>query len=307
MSNRKWEREASMSNPRIPFQLSSERPRLPPPGGKPLIVHIVVNIEHWPFDRPMPRQIFTPPHGIQPKPDVPNFSWSEYGMRCGLPRLVDLLGRLGVPASTAINASVLDTYPSLADAVCEAGWELMGHGYFQRTLQQEPDERQAVRDSVERLSRRTGKRVRGWLGPGLHETDNTPEILKEAGIDYVCDWALDDLPCWMTTARGPLIAMPYAIELNDTVMYSIDKHGSDEIMRRVTDTVATLESELPRNPRVLTIALHPYAIGVPHRLPYLARAIEFLKARHDSVFMTGSAIADWFIAADAQSRSDQTA
>jgi allantoinase len=78
-------------------------------------------------------------------------------------------------------------------------------------------------------------------------------------------------------------------------------------MRRVKDTVATLESELPHNPRVLTIALHPYAIGVPHRLPHLARAIEILKERGDSVFMTGSDIADWFVAADAQSRPRRTA
>ena len=302
-----WKFEASMSNPRIEFQLSSERPMLAPPGGKPLVVHIVANIEHWPFDRPMPRQIFTPPHGIPPKPDVPNFSWAEYGMRCGLPRIADLLRRLAVPASAAINASVFDIYPSLAKAVDDAGWELMGHGYFQRTLQQERDERQVIRDSVERLRRQKGKRVRGWLGPGLHETDNTPEFLKEAGIDYVCDWALDDLPCWMTTKRGPLIAMPYAIELNDTVMYSIDKQGSDEMLRRVKDTVVTLEPELGHNPRVLTMALHPYAIGVPHRLPYLGRAIEFLKARDDTVFMTGSEIADWFVSADAASRGHGTA
>ena len=228
-------------------------------------------------------------------------------MRCGLPRIADLLSRLRVPASAAINASVLDIYPSLAKAVDDAGWELMGHGYFQRTLQQEPDERQVIRDSVQRLSRQNGKRVRGWLGPGLHETDITPELLKEAGIDYVCDWALDDLPCWMTTKQGPLIAMPYAVELNDTVMYSIDKQGADEMLRRVKDTVATLEPELAHNPRVLTMALHPYAIGVPHRLPYLGRAIEFLKARGDTVFMTGSEIADWFISADATSRPDGTA
>jgi peptidoglycan/xylan/chitin deacetylase (PgdA/CDA1 family) len=296
-----------MSNPRISFQLSSERPTLAPPGGKPLIVHIVVNIEHWPFDRPMPRQIFTPPHGIPPKLDVPNFSWAEYGMRCGLPRIIGLLRRLGVPATAAINASVLDTYPSLAKAVNDAGWELMGHGYFQRTLQQEPNERQVICDSVDRLRRQNGKRVRGWLGPGLHETDKTPEFLKEAGIDYVCDWALDDLPCWMTTKRGPLIAIPYAIELNDTVMYAIDKQGSDEMLRRVKDTVATLEDELPHNPRVLTMALHPYAIGVPHRLPYLGRAIEFLKTRDDTVFMTGSEIADWFVSVDAASRPRATA
>ena len=60
-----------MSNPRIPYQLASARKPLPPPGGKPLIVHFVVNLENWPFDQPMPRQILTPPHGVKPSPDVP--------------------------------------------------------------------------------------------------------------------------------------------------------------------------------------------------------------------------------------------
>jgi allantoinase len=287
-----------MSNPRIPFRLSSERARLPAPNGRPLIVHVVVNVEHWPFENPMPRQMLTPPHGVQPRPDVPNFSWAEYGMRCGMPRLVDLFDRCKVPVSVTINASVIDTYPSLATMIRQAGWEFMGHGYIQRSLQQEEDERQVIRSSLDRLAEYTGRKVRGWLGPGLHETKDTPELLKEAGIDYVCDWVLDDLPCWMTTARGPLIAMPYALETNDAVMYAIEKQGADEIVRRVTDTLETFAPELSRNPRILTLALHPYAIAVPHRLPHLLRAIEILKARPDTQFMNGSAIADWYAAVE---------
>jgi len=287
-----------MSNPRIPFRLSTERPRLPAPGGRPLMVHVVVNVEHWPFENPMPRQMLTAPHGMQPRPDVANFSWAEYGMRCGMPRLVELFDRHKIPVSATVNASVIDTYPSLAAMMREAGWEFMGHGYIQRSLQQEKDERQVIHASLERLTRFTGRAVRGWLGPGLHETAETPELLKEAGIDYVCDWVLDDLPCWMTTARGPLIAMPYALELNDAVMYAIEKQGSDEILRRVIDTVSTFETELARNPRVLTLALHPYAIAVPHRLPHLAHAIALLKARPDTQFLNGSAIADWYVSVE---------
>ncbi len=283
-----------MSNPRIPFRLSSERARLPAPGGLPLLVHVVVNVEHWPFENPMPRQMLTPPHGVQPRPDVPNFSWAEYGMRCGMPRLVELFERHKIPVSTTINASVIDTYPSLAAMMRDAGWEFMGHGVIQRSLQQEQDERQVIRTSVERLAAYTGRKVRGWLGPGLHETKDTPELLKEAGIDYICDWVLDDLPCWMTTANGPIIAMPYALETNDAVMYAIEKQPADEIVRRVTDTLTTFGPELDRNPRVLTLALHPYAIAVPHRLPHLAHAIELLKSRVDAQFMNGSAIADWY-------------
>jgi peptidoglycan/xylan/chitin deacetylase (PgdA/CDA1 family) len=287
-----------VSNPRIPFELLSARQPLSPPGGKPLIVQIVVNVEHWPFDRPMPRQALTPTTGVHPKPDVPNWSWAEYGMRCGMPRLIELFGRLEISAATAINASVIDSYPALADAVLRAGWEFMGHCWFQRTLQGEEDEAAVISACVERLRRFTGHRTRGWLGAGLHETDHTPEHLKAAGIDYVSDWVLDDLPCWMRTAQGNLLVMPYTVELNDTVIYAIEKHDGDELFRRVAATVATFEMELPLNPRVLTIALHPYAAGVPHRLPYLERTLRMLKARNDTVFMTGGEIATWYMEAE---------
>lgn len=291
-----------MTNPRIPYELSSARRRLQPPGGKPLIVQLVVNVEHWPFDRAMPRQTLTPTAGSQPKPDVPNWSWAEYGMRCGMPRLIELFSRLEIPAAAAINASVIDAYPALAAAIRDAGWEFMGHGWTQRSLQQEQDETAVIRACVERISSFVGRPPRGWLGAGLHETNETPERLKEAGIEYVSDWVLDDLPCWMTTGKGPLIAMPYSVEINDTVIYAIEKHSGEEIVRRVADAVETFEREFDRNPRVMTIALHPYAIGTPHRLPHLERALQMLKARRDTVFMTGAAIADWFTAVSAPGR-----
>src|ERR1700761_4730406 len=98
-----------MSNPRIPYQYASDRPSLAPPvAGKRLIVHVVVNVEHWPFDQPMPRKLLPGPHGNDKIPDVPNYSWVEYGMRTGLPRIVRALSDRGLPASTTINASVID-------------------------------------------------------------------------------------------------------------------------------------------------------------------------------------------------------
>ena len=61
--------------------------------GKRILVHLVVNVEHWQFDQPMPRTIITPPHGRETVPDVPNFSWADYGMRAGLPRILEAVPR----------------------------------------------------------------------------------------------------------------------------------------------------------------------------------------------------------------------
>lgn len=109
--------------------------------GKNLVVSIVLNVENWPLDRPMPRTIITPPHGREYVPDVPNFSWAEYGMRRGLPRLVDLLQSRELPASVNLNSSVISAYPAAAELLLETGWELVGHGVDQQSLSSAQDER----------------------------------------------------------------------------------------------------------------------------------------------------------------------
>ncbi len=287
-----------MSNPRVPYRMSSERKALPPYRGKPLMVHVVVNVEHWPFDQPMPRSVLPAPHGKAPIPDVANFNWVEYGMRAGMPRLIDILEDRGLPASAFMNAACADLYPSCAEAMLRAGWEFVGHGWVQRSLQFEEDEEAVIRKSLERLEQLTGKKTRGWLGPGMGESFDTPDLLKKAGIEWLCDWYLDDLPCWMRTSHGPMLAMPYTVELNDVPIYAVQNLSSDEMLRRLEATLAVLERELERQPRVQTIALHPHIMGVPHRAYYLERMLDLLLKRDDTVFVTGSEIADWFMAAD---------
>ena len=286
-------------NPRIPFMLSSDRAPLAGPEGKKLIVHIAMNIEYWPIERPMPRGIIPAPHGAQPAPpDVPNFSWVEYGMRVGMPRMLDMLKRKGLPASAFLNAQVADVYPSLMEAVIDAGWELVGHGWFQQSLKQVEDEADTIRRSLDRLEQASGTRPRAWLGPGLGETPDTPDFLRAEGIEFLHDWALDDLPNWMRTKHGPMVALPYTFELNDVPIYAIQNGSTDEYLKRVEATLATYERELRDQPRVLTLALHPHIIGVPHVAHYFEQALDLLMARDDTVFMTSSPMGDWFRAAD---------
>jgi peptidoglycan/xylan/chitin deacetylase (PgdA/CDA1 family) len=285
------------SNPRIPYRMSSARRPLPGPDGKRLLVHLVVNVEHWQFEHGMPRKILTAPHGAEQIPDIPNFSWAEYGMRAGMPRLLDLFAERGLPASTSINAGVIDAYPSCAEAMLEAGWEFIGHGIHQKSMQGESDERGLIQQALDKLESFTGTKTRGWLSPGLKESYDTPDILKELGIEYVCDWVLDDLPCWMETAGGPLIAMPYNLEVNDSVVYAVEKHSSPEMYTRLRDTVTCFEAETADgDARILALGLHPHLIAVPHRMPYLVQMLDLLMARDDTVFMTGSQLADWFLA-----------
>ena len=287
------------SNPRIPYQMSDQRPQLKGPNGKTLIVHLVVNVELWQFESGMPRKIITAPHGAEHIPDIPNYCWAEYGMRCGMPRILKMFAERNLPASTSINAGVVDAYPASAEAMLQAGWEFIGHGFQQRSMQSEDDEASLIQAALDKLEAFTGTKTRGWLSPGLKESLDTPDILKAAGIDYVCDWVLDDLPTWITTLHGSLMAMPYSIEVNDSIIYAIEKHSSPEMFTRMRDTVDRFQSEMADGaPRVLAMGFHPHLIGVPHRITYLEKMLELLMARDDTVFMTGSQIADWYNEAD---------
>lgn len=283
-----------MSNPRIPYRFSTSRPRLNPPQGKPLIVHVVVNVEHWPFTEPMPRKIITPPHGKESIPDIANFCWADYGMRCGLPRIMALLAERRIAASANINASAIDAYPEAAESMLNAGWEFIGHGMHQKSLSAVASEREVIEAAMNTIARFTGNAPRGWISPGMRETYETPDILKSCGIEYVCDWVVDDLPDWLTTTSGPMITIPYNLELNDSIIYAIQTQPSREMYQRLADTVETFEREMKKQVRVLALGLHPHLIGVPHRIGYLEKMLDLLCARQDAIFLQGGQIADWF-------------
>src|ERR1700722_273949 len=66
---------------RISYSPISERPALKLPDGKRMAVWVIVNVEEWDANQPMPRTVLTPPAGGSPSPDIPNWAWHEYGNR----------------------------------------------------------------------------------------------------------------------------------------------------------------------------------------------------------------------------------
>ena len=286
-------------NPRVPHELSSNRKKLSPPDGKSLIVHTVMNIEYWPVDKNMPRGILPPPHGKSPDPpDLPNYSWVEYGMRVGLPRLFKLFAENNIPVSAFINAQVADIYPKAFDEVCKLNWELVGHGWFQESLRVAKDEEHVIKKSLDLLRKLSGQPVRSWFGPAGGETEKTPELLKENGIEFLHDWLIDELPCWMRTKLGPIVAMPYTFELNDVPIWTVQNNSCDEMKKRVDATLNIFDEEKLHNTKIITLALHPHIVGVPQNFYYLKKIIEDLRKRDDVIFMTSSQIGDWFVKED---------
>jgi len=235
-----------------------------------------------------------PPMGQPMLPDVPNWAWHEYGMRVGFWRFLETLSSRGLKATFALNGSCCEIYPQACQAALDAGWDFMGHGLVQQPMHRTADQKAAIADTIAAITKFTGRPPRGWESPGLTETDETLDLLAEAGIEYVADWVLDDQPVKLRTRAGDIVSVPYTVEINDVVMTAIQQSPADEIFRRGRDQFDRLYQEGADIPRVMAISIHPYLTGVPHRIKYLEALYDYILGHAGVVMWTGAEILDWY-------------
>ena len=197
------------------------------PDGKRLAVYLGLNIEHFAFgagDGHLLTVAGTPP-------DPRTFAWRDYGNRVGVWRCLELFDELNLPAAHLINTAVFDYAPQIVAALKARGDEFIGHGRTnaERHGQMwEADEKrflEEVRDAIEKAS---GKRPRGWMAPWMSSSHHTPDLLKETGFDFLMDWPADDQPLWMKTRSGPMMSVPYPIEINDSPQVLVRHHSPEE-------------------------------------------------------------------------------
>jgi peptidoglycan/xylan/chitin deacetylase (PgdA/CDA1 family) len=279
---------------RLPYQAIVDRPKLKLPDGKRIAVWVILNVEEWGIERPMPRTVLPPPMGQPLLPDVPNWSWHEYGMRSGFWRQHQALTSRNIPTTMAINGNVCNSYPRVASAGLDAGWEFMGHGFLQGPMHKLEDQRGAIHLAMDTIERFTGTRPTSWESPGLTETSETLDLLRESGVKYVADWVLDDLPQEVETPHGTITTIPYTVEMNDITVYALQQHQSDEFLRRGRDQFDRLYAESADNARVMAISIHPYVTGVPHRIRYLEELLDYVGGHEGVSWMTASEIGDWY-------------
>jgi peptidoglycan/xylan/chitin deacetylase (PgdA/CDA1 family) len=282
---------------RLDYSPISERAPLKLPDEARMVVWVIVNVEEWDPTQPMPRTVLPPPAGGSPSPDVPNWAWHEYGNRVGFWRFTQIFDEFGIPVVLAINGSALTAYPPIVRAARERGWEFMGHGFTQRNMQKVANERADLRKTREAIIKATGTPPRGWLGPGLTETWETPDLLAEEGYDYVADWVLDDQPVWLKTRDKPILNVPYTQEINDVAMIAVQHHSASEYADRALDQFEQIHADAADSARVMALVVHPYLMGVPHRVKHLRRVLEVIRQKRDVLFWTGAQIADWYLAA----------
>lgn len=183
------------------------------PGGRKLALTITVALElwtegHWPVYAPMAASWPLP--GVL---DTHSISWSEYGARVGVWRLLDILAARGMPATFAISGLVADRFPEAVLGVHGAGHEIAAHSYAQDILPAHLDvdaERENIVRCANLFEKLTGTRPTGWANPRGTATRHTDRLLAESGYQWIGDYNDEELPYVRSTAGGPLVALMHS-------------------------------------------------------------------------------------------------
>jgi allantoinase len=247
--------------------------------------YLGLNVEHFEVDRPS-TSIWEGTSTLVPDPL--NYGWRDYGARVAIWRLIETFDRHGIRPSVLLNSDVGARYPQIIEAGRARNWAWLAHGKNNSRLQagmSKDEERALLTDVVNTIERATGQRPRGWLGPGLTETFNTPELLRELGLSYVLDWTSDDQP-YPLNVQG-MLSVPYSVELNDLGMFISNGMSGAEGLQLIKDQFDQLYADAADSGRVMALALHPFVSGQPFRAKYLDQALEYI-VNHPGVWVTTS-------------------
>jgi peptidoglycan/xylan/chitin deacetylase (PgdA/CDA1 family) len=270
---------------RYPFSPINERPVYEWPNGTRLAVTFCNNIETFAFRSGLGSDSAT----VGATQNQRNYAWRDYGNRVGLWAYLDLLDSYGVPGSHNVNSLALEQYPQIVERLNARGDEYIAHGRTNAERQDglwEADEERMISECTASLIRTTGRKPAGWMGPYLAQSDRTLDLLKEAGYSYQLDWPADDQPFWMKTRSGPILSIPYPLEVNDSPAQVFRQHSGREFAEMMIDQFDEMLERSKQYPLVFGVSVHPFIIGQPFRMRAFRTAMDHILKHRDQVWIT---------------------
>lgn len=293
-------RRHGMDHERYAWSMLALRKAVRWPNGKSLALWVNVGMQFFPMN-PQKKPLPVAGNMTMPYPDLRHYSLRDYGNRIGIYRLLKAFDRYGVKPTFAFNTRLAERYPPLLREIVERGDEIQCHSWSMDTAHagglDAAAEAELVKRAIVRLRELSGHTIRGWISPGRIESALTPELIKAEGIEYFCDWVNDDMPYRFETANGPLWAMPLSTELEDRFVLMDNLHPAQSWAEQVIDACDLLLQEAQNEGgRILSLSVHPWVLGQPHRIRYLEQALEYVTAQPGVWSASAGEILDTFAA-----------
>jgi peptidoglycan/xylan/chitin deacetylase (PgdA/CDA1 family) len=281
------------------------RPKIRWPDNARVAFWVAPNIEFYELDPPANphRKAWPTPH-----PSVPGYSIRDWGNRVGHERQMALLDKYGIRGSISLSVALCDHHPEIIAMCRERNWEFFSHGIYNTRYtygMSEAQERAMIRDSIESIYRHTGQKCAGYLAPALSHSEQTLDLFSEVGAElfgneagfYTCDLFHDDQPTPVRVRSGRrFISIPYSLEMNDTIVYAVNKVEPRQYLTMLKRHFDRLYAEGAESGTVMCIPTHNYQISCAHRIKAFEEALEYITGHSDVWVATGREIAEHYLA-----------
>jgi peptidoglycan/xylan/chitin deacetylase (PgdA/CDA1 family) len=226
-------------------------------------------------------------------------SVGEYGATTSVPRILALLDRHQVPATFFIPAMSAMLHPEMVSAIVERRrHEIVVHGWiheFWPGIGDGAKEEQLLAQSIEYLTRITGKRPAGVRAPSSGFSLQTFDLIRKAGFVYDSSLLAADEPYEIVSHGQPsgVIELPISEVGNDYVYYGETANGSLPSPDAVFE-IYKAEFDLALQERTMFILTqHPHVGGRRSRIVQLDRLIAYIKSKGDVWFATMEQVASY--------------
>ena len=230
-------------------------------------------------------------------PDTATASWYEYGIKEGIPRLLDLWDLFGIKVTSHMVGDAVDRAPALAREIVSRGHEAAAHGQsFVPTYTLQPDqERVAYTSNIRSIENATGTRPIGMNVFGMRRTPATLGILQDLGFLYDVDDVSADVPFTTNVNGKPFVVIPYTLRNNDFVRFSNLAMSGTLFVQELKNEFDSLYEESAHRRRMMSLAVHDRVSGAPALSYALRDFLQYAQAKPSVSFMRKDTIAHWIM------------
>ncbi|HEX7228121.1 MAG TPA: polysaccharide deacetylase family protein [Candidatus Binatia bacterium] len=256
------------------------------PDNRRMAVMITVMFEVWSDGKAPPYSPMTT--ALKPgTPDLLGISWSQYGGRTGVWRLMRILDECDVRGTVCLNAKCAEDFPDAVKQLHDRGHEISAHSYTQDLVLpylSAPEEKDLIQKCTRIIESVVGTRPVGWFSPVAAPTVNTARFLAEEGFLWHGDYNDTDLPYAIDTPAGSLVAIAHS-DFTDNRTLRSSPRDFYNVYKDTFDFLYRAES-----PSLINLTVHTHFGGRPLMAAMLSELLHYMKgfagvwfARHDEI------------------------
>lgn len=217
--------------------------------------------------------------------DLSAMSHHAYGPRIGVPRLLQTLGQLKVPATFFVPGAMAERWPATVEAILLAGNEVALHGHEHRhlTLMSADQQRADFERGMSALAA-CGATPKGYRAPYAQLAAPTLDLIARADLLYDSSLMDDDRPYRLRVHGRTIAELPVQWALDDSTARQRSAVQALELWKDELDAMRSTGS-------LCVVRTSTYLSGRPSGVRAIEGLVGFARDRGDVRFERADAVA----------------